>query len=96
MHSGRCPGCDVTPSKSTESHTNEHAERFFIDITGPFHVTSLGGNRYAILCMDDFTRYKFVRFFKHESDAAKSFANSSRNTSLPQASRSVPSAPGRP
>ena len=30
--------------KSTESRTNKRAERFFIDITGPFHVTSLGGN----------------------------------------------------
>ena len=57
--------------KPTESRTNERAERFFIDITGPFHVTSLGGNRYAMLCVDDFTRVKFIRFLKHESDAAK-------------------------
>ena len=57
--------------KSTEGRTNEHAERFFIDITGPFHVTSLGGNRYAMLCVDDFTHFKFIRFFKHKSDAAK-------------------------
>ena len=57
--------------KSTESRTYERAERFFIDITGPFHVTSLGGNRYAMLCVDDFTRFKFVRFLKHKSDAAK-------------------------
>ena len=56
--------------KSTESRTNERAERFFIDITGPFHVTSLGGNRYAMLCVDDFTRFKFTRFLKQKSDAA--------------------------
>ena len=60
-----------TVPKSTESRTNECAERFFIDITGPFHVTSLGGNRYAMLCVDDFTRFKFIRFLKHKSDAAK-------------------------
>ena len=46
--------------KPTESRTNKRAKRFFIDITGPFHVTSLGGNRYAMLC-----------FLKHKSDAAK-------------------------
>ena len=59
--------------KSTESRTNERAERFFIDITGPFHVTSLGGNRYAMLCVDDFTHFTFIRFLKHKSDAAKEF-----------------------
>ena len=57
--------------KWTESRANERAERFLIDITGPFHATSLGGTRYATLCVDDFTRFKFVRFLKHKSDAAK-------------------------
>ena len=57
--------------KLTESHTNERKERFVIDITDPFHVTSLGGNRYAMLCVDDFARFKFIRFFKHKSDVAK-------------------------
>ena len=57
--------------RSTESRANECAEQFFIDITGPFHATSLGGNRYAMPCVDDFTRFKFIRFLKHESDAAK-------------------------
>ena len=57
--------------KLTESRTNERAERFVIDITDPFHVTSLGDNRYAMLCVDDFTRFKFIRFLKHKSDAAK-------------------------
>ena len=57
--------------KSTKCRTNKRVERLFIDITGPFHVTSLGGNRYAMLCVDDFTRFKFTRFLKHKSDAAK-------------------------
>ena len=57
--------------KSTESLTNERAERFFIDITGPFHATYLGGHRYAMLCVDDFTRFQFIRFLKHKRDAAK-------------------------
>ena len=57
--------------KSTESRTNERAERFIADITGPFHVTSLGGNQYAMLCVDDFTYFKNIRFFKHKNDAEK-------------------------
>ena len=62
--------CYTVP-KSTESHTNERAERFFIDITGPFHLTSLGGNRYVMLCVDNFTCFKFTRFLKDKSEAAK-------------------------
>ena len=57
--------------KSTESRTNERAERFLIHITGIFYVTSLGGNRYAMLYVEDFTRFKFIRFLKHKNDAAK-------------------------
>ena len=45
--------------KLTKSRTNERAE------------TSLGGNRYAMLCVDDFGRFKLIRFLKHKSDAAK-------------------------
>ena len=60
--------------KSTESRTNERAERFFIDIAGPsFQITSLGGNRYAMLCADDFTRFKLIRFLKHRNDFVKEF-----------------------
>ena len=57
--------------KSIESRTNERAERFFIDITGPFHVISFGGNRCAILCVNDPNSFKFIRFLKHENNAAK-------------------------
>ena len=56
--------------KSTESRTKERAEHFFIDITGPFQVTFLDGNRYAMVCVDKFLRFKFINFLKHKSDAA--------------------------
>ena len=70
----QCPESRVrryVVSNSTESRANERAQRFFIDITGLFHVTSLAGNRYAVLCVDNFTRFKFIRFLRHKSDAAK-------------------------
>ena len=57
--------------KSTESHAIERVERFFINITGLSYAASLGGNRYAMLCVDGFTRFKFIRSLKHKSDAAK-------------------------
>ena len=79
--------------KSTESHTNERAERYFIDITGPFYVTSFGGNRYAIMCVDDPNSFRFIRFLKHKNDAAKKLRKLLMEHIAPQASRSAPSAP---
>ena len=67
--------------KSTESSTNEHAERFLIDITGPFHVTPLGGNRYAMLCVDASPALSSFASSSIKVTLRKSFANSSRNTS---------------
>ena len=56
---------------STEGRANERAEGFFIDITGLFPANSLDGNPHAMLCVDDFIRFKFICFLKHKSDAAK-------------------------
>ena len=71
MHCSKSRVRRYTVPKSTESRANERAQRFFIDNTGTFHATSLGGNRYAMLCVDDFTRFKFIRFLKHKSGAAR-------------------------
>ena len=59
--------------KLTENRTNKRPERFFIEITNPFHVTYLGDNRHAMLCVHDFACFKFIRFLKHKCDAAKEF-----------------------
>ena len=82
-----------TVPESTESRTNKRAERVFIHITGLFYVTPLGGNRYAMLCVDDFTRFKFICLFKHKSDAAIELRELVTEHIAPQASRSTPSAP---
>ena len=34
-------------------------------------MNSLGGNRYAMLCVDDFTRFKSIRLLKNRRYAAK-------------------------
>ncbi|KAG9450658.1 hypothetical protein H6P81_010623 [Aristolochia fimbriata] len=39
------------------------------DIAGPFEVTSLGGNRYYLTFIDDFSRYTWVYFLKEKSEA---------------------------
>ena len=55
--------------KTTDSRADRRAGRFFLDITGPFHETSLAGSRFAMLCVDDFSRFKITRFLKCKSDA---------------------------
>ncbi|KAG9454135.1 hypothetical protein H6P81_007039 [Aristolochia fimbriata] len=39
------------------------------NIAGPFEVTSLGGNRYYLTFIDDFSRYTWVYFLKEKSEA---------------------------
>ena len=45
--------------------------RLFIDFSGPFHETSLGGMRFVMLCVDVFSMYEFVRFLRKKSDATE-------------------------
>ena len=33
-------------------------------------TTSLGGSKFVMICVDDFSRFKIVRFLKKKSDAA--------------------------
>ena len=54
--------------KSTETRADKRAERVYIDLAGPFHVESLAGIRYAMLCVDGFSRYKLVAFMVKTSD----------------------------
>ena len=56
-------------SKSTETRVDKRAGRVFVDLAGPFHVESMVGSRFAMLCVDDFSRYKIVTFMAKKSDA---------------------------
>lgn len=58
-------------TKSTENRAESRTRRLFIDLSGPFHETRVGGKRYVMLCVEDFSRCKFVRFFMKESNATE-------------------------
>ena len=55
--------------KSTETRADKRAGRVFIDLARTFHVESLAGSRFAMLCVDDFSRYNIVAFIAKKSDA---------------------------
>ena len=39
-------------------------QRFFVDVGGPMNHSSLGGNSYVVIFVDDCTRFKVVKFVK--------------------------------
>ena len=49
--------------KSTETRPDKRAGKVFIDLAGPLHVESLAGSRFAMLCVDEFSRYKIVALY---------------------------------
>ena len=55
--------------KSTETRADKRSGRVFIDLAGPFHVESLAGSRFTMLCVDGFSRYKTIAFMAKISDA---------------------------
>jgi transposase InsO family protein len=48
--------------------TNAVLERVYMDLWGPSPVTSLGGNKYFLTIIDDFTRKRFVYLLKNKTE----------------------------
>ena len=74
-----CTGCSMAkgyrkpiPSSPT-SRAPDKLGRVFFDLSGPKRTPSLLGKRYVMLVKDDFSRYAWVYFLKHKSDAADAF-----------------------
>ena len=44
-----------------------------MDLKGPFQVESIGGKKYAFICVDDYSRYSWVDFLREKSDVVKAF-----------------------
>ena len=55
-------------SKVTDERASKKGERFFVDVGGPMKHSSLGGNSYVVIFVDDCTRFKEVKFVKKKSD----------------------------
>ena len=68
-----CEACGVAKAKqkavakTTNVVAEKPCERLFCDISGPF-TTTLGGNRYWIQVVDDYTRFGWVHFCKKKNE----------------------------
>ncbi|WJX12614.1 hypothetical protein P8452_03091 [Trifolium repens] len=49
--------------------TSKVLELLHMDLMGPMQVESLGGKRYALVVVDDYSRYTWVNFIREKSDA---------------------------
>ncbi|KRX55804.1 Retrovirus-related Pol polyprotein from transposon TNT 1-94 [Trichinella sp. T9] len=57
----------------TATQSKEVLELVHSDICGPMQVTSVGGARYFLSFIDDFSRKSFVYFLKHKNEALPKF-----------------------
>ena len=47
--------------KKTDQQASVRGQRFFVDVGGPTKHSSLGGNSYVVIFVDDCTRFKVVK-----------------------------------
>lgn len=61
------------PFKSTGQRSSDLLDIVHTDICGPMENVSLGGSRYFLLFVDDYSRMTFVYFLRHKNEALKYF-----------------------
>ena len=54
--------------KKTDERASVKGQRFSVDVGGPMKHSSLGGNSYVVMFVDDCTHFKVVKFVKKKSD----------------------------
>lgn len=64
----RCPY-----PKTADYRASEPFELIHSDVCGPMSVSSLGGSRYYVTFIDDYSRYTFVYFMKNKSEVLEKF-----------------------
>ena len=74
-----CKGCSMAKGlrrgikQSTHARADKKLGRVFVDLSAPKVVESDGGKRCTLIVRDDFSRYTWVYFMRHKSDAAETF-----------------------
>ena len=74
-----CDSCQLgkqvwMPHKVTQHMTTTRIlELLHMDLMGPMQVESLGGKRYAFVCVDEFSRYSWIHFLKEKSNTFDAF-----------------------
>ena len=57
----------------SDNRATQKLEGVYSDVIGPVSPSSIGGNRYAISFIDDFSAYTVVKFMKYKMQALQTF-----------------------
>jgi hypothetical protein len=74
-----CNSCQVgkqdgnTHPKKSKISTSKEFELLHMDLFGPTQYTSIGGNKYGFMIVDDYTRYTWAFFLVDRRDAFATF-----------------------
>jgi hypothetical protein len=72
---GKCGLCQLgkqtrsSHKKTTKIYTSRNLELLHMDLMGPTRTASLGGNRYILVVVDDFSQYTWVVLLREKSEA---------------------------
>ena len=71
---GACKTCFQAKTKrhampeKTDKRASVKGQWFFVDVGGPMRYSSLGGNSYVVIFVDECTRFKVAKFVKKKSN----------------------------
>ena len=74
-----CDACQMGKQSKTSFHsknivsTSRPLELLHIDLFGPTRTASVGGKRYGLVIVDDYSRWTWVRFLIHKDESFKVF-----------------------
>jgi GAG-pre-integrase domain/Integrase core domain len=74
-----CKGCELGKApklkvlEGSESKTRKVLELIHSDVWGPSKIPSVGGKRYMLTFIDDFTKMVFVYFLRQQSEVFQTF-----------------------
>ena len=65
----------VLPFNSSESISNDIFDLIHFDVWGPSPVFSIGGSRYIVVFVDDYSCYNWIFHMKHRSELLQVYSN---------------------
>ena len=65
----------VLPFDSSESKSTDIFDLIHFDVWGPSPISSIGGSRYFVVFVDDYSRYNWIFHMKHRSELLQVYSN---------------------
>ena len=75
-----CVSCQLgkqlaLPFNTSESMSTDIFDLIHSNVWGPFSVSSIGGSRYFVVFVDDYSRHNWIFHMKHRSELFQAYSN---------------------